>query len=134
MNLIRRNPYNDLAFLQNQFNHLFESAFQSWPGEATVTNGWVPSADTYETDNDVVVTMDLPGVDPKEVEVRVENNVLTIRGERRFSSNMETENFHRVERPYGPFARSFTLTIPVDSDRVLANYRDGVLRIALPKA
>src|SRR5207248_11361489 len=99
----------------------------------TDTSAWAPAADIYETENDLVLQLDLPGVDPKQIDVRVENNVLTIRGERRFDGKVERENFHRVERAYGTFSRSFTLAMAVDSDRIQANYRNGVLSITLPK-
>jgi HSP20 family protein len=115
-------------------NRFFDGALQGWPGEADGTRNWVPPADIYETDNDLVATTDLPGVDPKNIDVRVENNVLSIRGERHFERKIENENFHRVERTYGGFARSFTLSTPVQADKIQATYKDGVLRISLPKA
>src|SRR6185295_3940771 len=98
------------------------------------TTTWIPAADIYESENELVVNLDLPGVDPKTVDVHVENSVLTIRGERSFDEKQNKENFHRVERSYGPFARSFTLSRPVDSDKISANYKAGVLSITLPKA
>ena len=76
----------------------------------------------------------MPGVDPKKIDVRVENNVLTIRGERPFEQKVEKENYHRMERPYGTFARSFTLPAVIDSDKIRAEYRDGVLNLTLPKS
>jgi HSP20 family protein len=115
-------------------NRFFDGALQGWPGEADGTRNWVPPADIYETDNDLVVTTDLPGVDPKNIDVRVENNVLSIRGERHFERKIENENFHRVERMHGGFARSFTLSTAVQADKIQATYKDGVLRISLPKA
>lgn len=133
MNLVRWNPFQDMTLLQNQMNRLFDTTLQGWSGDGT-TAAWVPPADIYETDNDLVVVTDLPGVDPKTVDVRVENNVLTIRGERHFEQKVEKENFFRAERPYGTFARSFTLSSAVDTDKIRANYRNGVLSISLPKA
>jgi len=133
MNLVRWTPFHDMTLLQNHMNRLFDGAMQGWPGEANGTRNWVPPADIHETDNDLIVTTDLPGVDPKNVDVRVENNVLTITGERPFEP-VENESIHRVERMYGGFARSFTLSTPVDADKIHATYKDGVLRISLPKA
>jgi len=133
MNLVRWTPFHDMTLLQNQMNRLFDGAMQGWPGEANGTRNWVPPVDIHETDNDLIVTADLPGVDPKNVDVRVENNVLTILGERPFEP-VDNENVHRVERMYGGFARSFTLSTPVDADKIQATYKDGVLRISLPKA
>ena len=134
MNLVRWNPFGEMSLLQNQMNRLFDSALQGWPAESNGTTNWIPAADIYESDNELVVKLDLPGVDSKTVDVRVENNVLSIRGERPFDEKQNTENFHRVERSYGPFARSFTLSTSVDPDEIRANYKAGVLTITLPKA
>jgi HSP20 family protein len=134
MNLVRWTPFHDMTHLQNHMNRLFDGALQGWPSGSDGTRNWVPPADIYETDNDLIVTTDLPGVDPKNIDVRVENNVLSITGERHFDRDVENENIHRVERMYGGFARSFTLSTPVDADKIQAAYKDGVLRISLPKA
>ena len=134
MNLIRWNPFGEMSLLQNQMNRLFDTALQGWPGESNGTTSWMPAADIYESDNELVVNLDLPGVDPKAVDVRVENNVLSIRGERQFDEKRNKENFHRVERSYGPFARSFNLSTAVAPDKIRANYKAGVLSITLPKA
>lgn len=133
MNLVRWNPLRDMSILQNQMNRLFEDALHTWPTESDGTGAWSPAADIYETDNDLVLQTDLPGIDPKQIDVRVENNVLTIRGERRFEPKVERENFHRVERSYGAFSRSFTLATAVDSEKIQAHYKNGVLSITLPK-
>jgi HSP20 family protein len=123
-----------MSLLQNHMNRLFESALQGWPAESNGTTSWVPAADIYESDNELTVNLDLPGVDPKLVDIRVENNVLTIRGERHFEQKQDRENYHRVERSYGTFVRSFTLSTSVDADKIRAQYKAGVLSIALPKA
>lgn len=133
MNVVRWNPLSDLSSLQNQMNRLFESSLYGWPTESG-TRAWTPPADIHETDNELVVTADLPGVDPTSIDVRVENNVLSITGERKFQETSENGNLHRVERMYGAFARSFTLSTPIDTEKIQANYRDGVLKITLPKA
>jgi len=134
MNIVRWTPFNELSLIQNQMNRLFGSALQGWPDESNVVTNWTPSADIYESDNDLVVNLDLPGIDPKMAEIRVENNVLTIRGERHLEPNQNRETFYRAERAYGTFARSFTLSTAVDSDKIRANYQNGVLSITLPKA
>lgn len=134
MTLVRWNPFSEMSVLQNQMNRLFDSALHSWPGDANGTTPWTPAADIYETENELVVTLDLPGVDPKMVDIRVENNILTIRGERQFNETQNKESFHRVERSYGAFARSFTLSTYVDADKIRAGYNNGVLNITLPKA
>src|ERR1043165_9314624 len=93
--------------LQNQLNRMFDTALQGWQGDSDGTTSWVPAADIYESDDELVVNLDLPGIDPKMVDLRVENNVLTIRGERQFNQKQNSENYHRVERSYGAFGRSF---------------------------
>ena len=134
MNRVRGSPFGEMNLLQNQMNRLFDSALQGWSdGDSNGTTSWTPAADIYESDNELVVNMDLPGVDPNMVDIRVENNVLTIRGERHLEEKQK-ENFHRVERLYGPFARAFTLSTSVDPDKIRANYKAGVLSITLPKA
>ena len=134
MNLVGSISLNDMTLLHDRMNQLFESTLHGLPREATGTSTWVPAADIYETHDNLVVTSDLPGVAPKELDVRVENNVLRIRGERRFERTVENENFHRVERLNGCFERSFALPTSVDADKVQATFQDGVLRICLPKA
>jgi HSP20 family protein len=134
MNLVRWSPIGDIFMLQNQMNRLFDDAVHSWPSSSNGTTAWAPAADIYETETDLVLLADLPGVDPKQIDVRVENNVLTIRGERAFESKVDRDNFHRVERSYGTFMRSFTLATPVDADKIKATYKNGVLQITLPKA
>jgi HSP20 family protein len=123
-----------MSLLQNQMNQLFQDALQGWSNGSEGMSTWAPPADICETENEIVLYTDLPGIDPKQLDVRVENTVLTIRGKRRFDSNVDKENFHRVERSYGAFARSFTLSRAVDADKIRATYKDGVLSIMLPKA
>src|SRR5437667_11701994 len=114
-------------------NHLFEDVLEDWPSHLTGTTAY-PVADIYDTDDELIVKAELPGVDPKMVDVRLENNVLTIRGERQFEQNIEKENYHRMERSYGSFSRSFTLPTKVEADKIRADFKDGVLSITLPKA
>ena len=136
MTLVRWNPIRDFSVLHNQMNRLFEDAMGTWLGESNGrgNTNWVPLADIYENDNDLIVRAELPGVDPKMVDLRVENNVLTIRGERPFEPNVEQENYHRLERSYGTFSRSFTLPATIDADKIRAEYRDGILNLTLPKS
>jgi HSP20 family protein len=134
MTFVRWNPFSEMSLLQNQVNRLFDSALHGWAGDANGTTPWTPAADIYETEDELVVTLDLPGVDPKMVDIRVENNILTIRGERQFNEAQNKESFHRVERSYGAFARSFSLSTSVDADKIRAVYKNGLLNISLPKA
>jgi len=139
MNLIGSTPFHDMTpfldmtLFHDRMNRLFERTLYRLPGEADGMSTWVPAADIYETDENLVVTSDLPGVDLKELDVRVETNVLSIRGKRHFERTVE-KKFHRVERLDGRFERSLALATPVDADKIQATYQDGVLRICLPKA
>ena len=94
---------------------------------------WSPSVDIYETENDLVLKADLPDINPNDIEVRVENQTLTIKGERKFEQDSAIRGYHRIERPYGTFVRSFTVPATVDADKVAAEYKNGVLTVKLPK-
>jgi len=94
---------------------------------------WNPSVDIFENDNEVLIKAELPGMNAKNIEVRLENNVLTLKGERRFEKETKEENYHRIEREYGTFTRSFALPTAVNGDNVTAEYKDGILKIVLPK-
>lgn len=94
---------------------------------------WAPAVDIYETQNELVVKADLPDVNEKDIDVRVENNLLTIRGERKFEKSVSEENFLRVERTYGSFSRSFSLPNTVNAESIGAEYKNGVLTVTLPK-
>jgi HSP20 family protein len=122
--------------IQDRMNRIFEDAFrgQGRSGEEDWLGGsWAPPVDIYEHDGNLVLKAELPGIDPKDVDVRVENNVLTLRGERKFDSEVKRENCHRVERAYGTFSRSFTLPNVVDTQNIKAEFKDGVLRVTMPK-
>jgi HSP20 family protein len=100
---------------------------------AISTTSWNPSVDIFETENDVVVKAELPGMDPKSIDVRLENNVLLLKGERHFEKETKEENYHRVEREYGSFSRAFSLPMAVKEEKITAEYKDGILKIVLPK-
>lgn len=125
-------PFRNLSSLQEQVNRLFESSFPSRGDESTLT-AWAPSVDVYETENELVIKADLPDVAEKDPDVRVENHMLTIHGERKFEQNVKEENYLRMERSYGSFSRSFSLPNSVDTQAIKAEYKDGVLNITLPK-
>jgi HSP20 family protein len=136
MAIVRWEPFRDLVSLQERMNRLFEESFRGARGsgeEDASLSSWAPAVDIYEHDGSIVLKAELPGVSPKDVDVRVENNVLTLRGERKFENDVKKESYHRVERSYGSFLRSFTLPNVVDTDRIKAEYKDGVLRLTLPK-
>jgi HSP20 family protein len=120
--------------LRDRMNRLFED-MASGKGEEKdlMTRNWAPSVDIYETENEVVLTAEIPGVDEKDVEIKVEDNNLTLRGERKFEKETKEENYHRVERSYGSFFRSFALPSYIDQDRIEAEQENGVLKIHMPK-
>jgi len=130
--ITRWKPFRRVNTLQDQFNRLFGDVFDRKAGESSLT-AWAPAVDIYETEHELVVKADLPEVDPKDLDIRVENNILTIRGERKFEKKVNEDNYLRVERAYGSFARSFTLANTVNSDAIKADYQDGVLTLTIPK-
>jgi HSP20 family protein len=125
-------PFRGVSTLQDQINRLFSDAFERSEGESNLTT-WAPAVDISESGHDLVVKADLPGIDPKELDIRVENNVLTIRGERKFEKKVEQENYLRVERTYGSFSRSFSLANSVNPEGIKADYNNGVLTLVVPK-
>ena len=130
--LTRWEPFRGVTSLQEQVNRLFNDAFERQGEESSLT-AWAPAVDIYETEHELVVKADLPDVDPKDLDIRVENNVLTIRGERKFEKKVNEENYLRVERAYGSFARSFTLANSANSDAIKADFQNGVLTLTIPK-
>jgi HSP20 family protein len=125
-------PFRGASTLQEQINHLFGSGLAHGTEESNLTP-WAPAVDIYETENELVVKADLPDVNPQDLDIRVENNILTIRGERKFESKVNEDNYLRIERAYGSFSRSFSLTNSVKSEAIQAGYHNGVLTLSLPK-
>ena len=125
-------PFRGATTLQDQINRLFNEGFERASEESNLT-AWAPAVDIYETEHELVVKADLPEVDPQDLDIRVENNILTIRGERKFAKKVNEENYLRVERAYGSFARSFTLANTVNSEAIKADYQNGVLTLNIPK-
>jgi HSP20 family protein len=118
--------------LQDQINRLFSDTLDRTSEEGSLT-AWAPAVDIYETEHELVVKADLPDIDPKDLDIRVENNILTIRGERKFEKKVSEDNYLRVERAYGTFSRSFTLASTVNADAIKAEYQNGVLTLTIPK-
>jgi HSP20 family protein len=137
MAIVRWEPFRDLQAVQDRLNRVFDEAFRGTPrgndDEWALGGSWAPSVDIFEHEGNLVLKAELPGVDPKDVDVRVENNVLTLRGERKFETEVKKEKYHRVERAYGTFSRSFTLPNVVDTEKIKAEYKDGVLQVTLPQ-
>ena len=135
MALTRWDPFRDLVTLQERMNRIFDESYRARGGDEDWALGgsWAPAVDIFEKDGNIVLKAELPGVDAKDVDVRVENNVLTLRGERKFDNEVKRESYHRVERSYGAFTRSFTLPNVVDTGNIKADFKDGVLHMVLPK-
>jgi len=130
--LSRWEPFGRTTSLEDQVNRLFRDVFERNTEQSSLT-AWAPSVDIYESAHELVVKADLPEVDPQDLDIRVENNILTIRGERKFEKKVNEENYLRVERAYGSFARSFTLANTVNSEAIKADYQNGVLTLSIPK-
>jgi HSP20 family protein len=128
----RLEPFRGLSTLQDQFNRIFNESFRNHGEESALTT-WAPAVDIYETANELVVKADLPDVNEKDIDVRVENSLLTIRGERKFEKSVSEENYLRVERTYGAFSRSFSLPNTVNAETIGAEYKNGTLTVTLPK-
>ena len=134
MAIVRWEPFRDIMTTHRDFDRLLKEAFTPFFGEGEPsTRTWAPPVDIYENENDIVLKAELPGIDPKDVEVRVEDNTLYLKGERKFEKEVKNENYHRVERSYGSFARSFSLPNSINSEKVKAEYKDGLLTLTLPK-
>ncbi len=135
MALVRWRPARDFLNIRDEIDRMFDEFFGTLPERVTtgLENVWTPSVDISETDNDIIVTAELPGVKKDDVKISLQDNVLTIRGEKKQEKEEKNENYHRVERAYGMFQRSFTLPTTVDPKKIKATFKDGVLKIKLPK-
>ena len=136
MAVVRWEPFRDLLSLQERMNRMFDESYRgrgAAEDDWALGGSWAPAVDIYEHEGNIVLTAELPGVDAKNVDVRVENNVLTLRGERKWNDEVKRESYHRVERTYGTFTRSFTLPSVVDTEKIKADFKDGMLKLVLPK-
>jgi HSP20 family protein len=138
--ITRWDPFREFATLQGRMNRLFHNSFHDSFGsegtkedEALTTSRFAPPVDVYEDEHNVTLKIEVPGIDEKDIDVRIENNTLTVHGERKFEKEEKEENYRRVERQYGSFTRTFTLPQTVDQDSVQADYDKGVLKIELAK-
>jgi HSP20 family protein len=131
----RWDPFRGLAEIQTEMNRLFDNWGGRLPTTAAGERMWLPAVDVHETKDEVALTVDIPGVSEKDVQVSMTGDLLTVKGERRFERDSSPEaNYHRIERLYGKFERSVQVPFPVQTDKIKATYRDGVLTIRLPKA
>lgn len=134
MSITRYDPFRDLKTLQDEVNRLFSTNFSRGFGDEGIARGaWTPTVDIFENKDEIVLEAELPGMNREDFELTIENNVLTLRGERRFEKKDEADNYHRVERAYGAFTRSFTLPQTVSGEGATADYKNGVLRVVLRK-
>src|SRR6266852_6336167 len=135
--LTRWEPFREFSTMQdrmNRMNRLFRESYSpEGPEEALTTTSFAPAVDTYEDEHNITLKIAVPGIDEKDIDVRVEGNTLTVHGERKIEKEEKEENFRRVERQYGSFTRSFTLPNTVDHDSVQADYEKGVLKVKLAK-
>ena len=128
-------PFRDLSTIQERMNQIFEDALARSRGreEGLRSGMWTPAVDIYENNDSVVVKAELPGVEKDQISVEVKDGILSLRGERKFENEVKEESYHRIERSYGNFQRSFSLPVSVDQEKVTAKFRDGVLEVILPK-
>src|SRR6266571_204423 len=124
----------DFSTLQDRVNRIFRESFSpEGSDEALTTSNFAPPVDVYEDEHNITLKIEVPGIDEKDIDVRIENNTLTVHGERKFEKEEKEENFRRVERQYGSFTRSFTLPNTVDAEQVQAHYEQGILKVQLAK-
>jgi HSP20 family protein len=132
--LVRWDPFRDLVSIQDELNRLFGRTFAGIEPLRPMAGGtWMPALDVYETEDEIVAKLELPGIDPKDVDVSVEDSTLTITGSREFESDVKEENYHRIERRYGSFSRSIGLPQTADTEKVEASFDKGVLTVQVPK-
>ena len=135
MNLVRWNPLGETTTMQNRINRMFNAPY--WPAgrmdDKTGMDMWNPAVDLYEKDDHFVIKAELPGVDKKDIAIDLKDRVLTLSGERSYENEVKEENYYRRERSYGKFQRVFTLPADVDSDKIKADFNDGLLQIEVPK-
>ena len=135
MNLVKWNPWREMPTLQNRFNRLFDDPFFR-VGRMDDDAGmglWNPAVDLYEKDDHFMIKAELPGVDKKTIKIDLQDRLLTLSGERTYDNEVKEENYYRRERSYGKFQRAFTLPADVDSDKIKAEFKDGLLQIEVPK-
>ena len=134
---ISRRPVDSMASLR-RLNTILDDAFSSWPFQSqengSLTSSWIPACDVFEDQDAVKIVAEVPGVRPEDVKISLENNLLTIRGEKRQQAEEKTERVHRYERSYGSFERAFSLPTTVDPDKIAASYTNGILTVTIPKA
>lgn len=130
MAILKWDPFKDLQAIQEKIDRIFEESLR---GRDIPSGLWTPAVDIYETDDAIILEAELPGMNEKDIDVRVEDNVLTIKGERKIEQERKEENYYRMERYYGTFQRSFTLPSNLETDKIKAEYKKGILKVVMPK-
>lgn len=134
MSIIKYDPFRELRSLQDDMNRLFTSSLpRDLTREDMASGGWSPSVDIYENENEIILEAELPGMQREDFEVSIENNVITLKGKREFEKKEEGDNYHRVERAYGSFTRSFSLPRTISAEETKADFKNGILKVSLPK-
>jgi HSP20 family protein len=131
--LTRWEPFREFSTLQDRMNRLFRETQGNSQDESLTSSSFAPAVDVYEDEHNVALKIEVPGIDEKDIDVRIENNTLTVQGERKIEKEEKEQNYRRVERQYGGFTRTFNLPPTVDAEKVQADYDKGVLKITLPK-
>jgi HSP20 family protein len=134
MAVVKWDPFRDLISIQDRMNRLFEQTLSRSRGEEAVSaTTWTPAVDIYETADTIVMKAELPGVAREDIQIQINDDTLTLKGERRFAKDVHEESYLRIERAYGSFHRSFTLPASVQQEKIRAIFKDGVLELTLPK-
>lgn len=135
MPIMKWDPFKELTTIQDRINRLFDENIGRvrFPDMELAGGSWNPAVDIYETKESIVLKAELPGLDKKDFSIEVKDNLLTLKGERKFEKETKEENYYRMERAYGSFTRSFTLPTSVDKDKVKAKFKDGILEVTIPK-
>ena len=135
MALVRRRPWGDMVGIQSEMNRLFDDSFDHAPARwRDAIQKWSPAVDISEDKDNVYVDVEIPGMNKEDIKVSLENNVLSLKGEKKHEKEVREEDYHRWERRSGSFARAFELPVSIQSDKISASYENGVMRVALPKA
>lgn len=134
MAIIRWDPFRDMMTLREKMNRMFEDVFAGRSEDKELSaSTWAPAVDIFETESELMMTVEVPGIDEKDIEIKIEDNTLTLKGERKFEKETKKENYHRIERSYGSFYRAFTLPNSIDPDKIQAEHENGVLKITMAK-
>jgi HSP20 family protein len=134
MNIVRFDPFREMAVLQDRVNRVFGDLSRRFDDDVTARGTWVPPVDIYENDqHELVLKAELPDLKREDIDIRVENNVLTLSGQKKAEEEVNEDRYHRIERTYGHFSRTFSLPNTVDTSKIAAEYKNGVLTVRLPQ-